>query len=326
MKKICAMYDADEQYAYRFMNYVNDRRLMPFEVIIFTKGALLEEYLRDSRVELLLVSENTGFCAREDLNVGRIIRLAEEENACDKGMVYKYQSTDVLVREVLRQCGDDEDGETQLSVSANTKVLGVYSPIGRCYKTTLALALAMNSSRNERTLYVNLEEFCGIPELLNATGGGLSDLIYYFRHNQGKLKSRLSEIIATTNGFDYIPVCASPEDYEDVMPEEWIEFLKYVIENGGYDVIVMDMGNVVHETWKLIALCKKVYFPVVTDETGSEKIRCFEDYLRFLARKDLLAKIEMTEIPFDEELKNGQLLGRLEWSSVGEHARRMLYG
>ena len=39
------------------------------------------------------------------------------------------------------------------------KVLGVYSPVGRCLKTSFALTMGKLLAQEERVLYPNLEEF-----------------------------------------------------------------------------------------------------------------------------------------------------------------------
>lgn len=324
MRRICAIYDRDEQYAYRFMNYVNDKRLLPFEVVIFTQKGVLQEYLKESRVELLLKSTEAEEL-EENVHVGKVIKLTEEPEG--KEGVYKYQSIDSLIKEVLQHMGDDCTGEDVLSmVRGNCKVYGVYSPVARCYKTTLALSLAMCTARNGRTLYVNLEEFCGIPELVNDMGGNLSELLYYFRNNKEKVKGKLGTATRNCGGFEYIPVCSTPEDYEEIMPEEWLTFLQFLVENGGYDTMVLDIGNAVHESWKLVGLCETAFMPASVDVVGQKKEARFSEYLKLIGKGNLLEKIKRVEIPYDEELKQMEDIEKLQWSRMGEYARGLIYG
>jgi Mrp family chromosome partitioning ATPase len=300
---------------------------MPYNVVMFTQKALLEEYLKDSRVELLLTQEDPKELRFPEKSVGKVIRLAEETPLTDADGVYKYQSADTLIKEVMRRCNAELGAETDLKALVSAvRVIGVYSPVGRSCKTTLALALAMSAARNNKTLYFNLEEFCGMPELVNDTGGNLSDLLYYFRHNPDKLHMRFAEIVKNVAGFDYIPVCSTPEDYEEIMPEEWISFLHHVIETQGYETIVLDMGNVVHETWKLIRLCTTVYMPDAQDCIGKNKQLRFAEYLTMLGKEELLEKIVHVDIPQDLERKNNDSIEQLEWSVVGDFARRLIYG
>lgn len=323
MRKICAIFDSDEQYAYRFMNYVNEKRLLPFEVVIFTQKGVLMEYLKESRVELLLIAGEAE--ELEEVRVGKVIKLSEDTDSKDG--VYKYQSVDLLIKQVLQRMGEDVDGETALTMnSGNCCVYGVYSPVARSFKTSLAIALAMGAARNGRTLYINLEEFCGNTEFVNDTGGNLSELLYYFRNSKDKLKGRLGQATRNYGGFEYIPVCSTPEDYEEIMPEEWLRFLSYLVENGGYDTIVLDIGNAVHEAWKLIGLCKTAYMPSSKDGVGKRKEDRFAEYLKMIGRENLTQKICKVEIPYDEELRQLEDIGKLQWSKMGEYARGLIYG
>lgn len=322
MRKICAIYDQDEQYAYRFMNYVNDRRLLPYEVILFTQKGVLQEYLKESRIELLLKAANSE-TLDEGMNVGRIIELLEDVDGGEG--VYKYQSIDQLAREVLQILGNSQEELTVLP-KGNCRVYGVYSPVARSGKTTFAISVAMCVARNARTLYVNLEEYCGITEFINDTGGNLSELLYYYRNSKEKLKIKLGQAIKNYGGFEYIPVCSNPEDYEEIMPEEWIAFLGNLENNGGYEAIVLDLGNAVHEAWKLLSLCDKVYMPKVTDVMGRKKEERFLEYMHQIGREKLLQKIERVDVPYDEELKQMEDISKLQWSKIGEYTRGLIYG
>lgn len=324
MKKICAVFDKDEQYAYRFMNYVNDKRLMPYEVIIFTQKILLEEYGKETRIELLLVADNKD-ADMPDINAGRVIRLCEEPSE-EQDAVYKYQSTDALIKEILCKIGDVTSSSKLTAGAVKAHVYGVYSPVGRNYKTTFALAAAMCIGRNHKTLYLNLEEFCGMEELVDSTAGNMSELLYYFRNNKEKLKARISQTIRSTAGFDYIPVCATPEDYEEVKPGEWMEFILFLIENGAYEAVVIDIGNVVHEAWRILELCQTAYMPASKDAVGKNKEKCFREYMRLMGKNDLLQKLQMIDIPYDTDTADFNEIGKIQWSKSGEFARRLIYG
>ena len=58
------------------------------------------------------------------------------------------------------------------------KVLGVYSPVGRCLKTSFALTMGKLLAQEERVLYLNLEEFSGLSVLMKEEyKSDLSDLL-----------------------------------------------------------------------------------------------------------------------------------------------------
>ena len=64
--------------------------------------------------------------------------------------VYKYQAADSLIREVIG-CYCESPEEAGLVVRGRkARILGIYSPIGRCLKTSLALTLGQQLAREGR--------------------------------------------------------------------------------------------------------------------------------------------------------------------------------
>ena len=61
-----------------------------------------------------------------------------------------------------------------------TEILGVFSPLGRCLKTSFALTLGQILAKDKAVLYLNMEEYSGFEELLGkGFAHNLSDLLYY---------------------------------------------------------------------------------------------------------------------------------------------------
>ena len=61
------------------------------------------------------------------------------------------------------------------------RILGIYSPIGRCLKTSLALTLGQQLARDGKVLYLGLDAFAGFSRLIgNSCKNDLSDVLYFF--------------------------------------------------------------------------------------------------------------------------------------------------
>ena len=103
--------------------------------------------------------------------------VAEEGEA----VVYKYQASDDLLREVMSWYRPQEIPVLMTAAGRRSRITGVYSPIGRCGKTSFALTLGQVLAREEKVLYITLEEFSGLSALTGTVyTGGLSDLLYYY--------------------------------------------------------------------------------------------------------------------------------------------------
>ena len=81
-------------YACNFMDYLNTRKSIPFEVQAFTSVESLLAYGKENPIELLLISAEAMCKEVKELNIGKIVILTEgnhpEEWDSYKG-VYKYQ-------------------------------------------------------------------------------------------------------------------------------------------------------------------------------------------------------------------------------------------
>ena len=157
------------QYAVNFMEYLNRRKSLPFEIQAFTSVETLTAYAEKNPVEILLISDRAMCREIQALKIGTVVILSEERpDPARKGFpaVYKYQAQDQLLREVMACYGEAPDLTPLVSLAArrNTEILGVYSPLHRCLKTSIALTLGQILAQDKAVLYLNLEEYSGFAK------------------------------------------------------------------------------------------------------------------------------------------------------------------
>ena len=162
MEKIMAVYDVDPAYARRFADVTNQKERVPFDVIPFTSMEALQEYGKKHKIEILLISSTVPREQAEAIGAGSVVTLAEGEivkSVDSYPSVYKYQAADSLIREVIG-CYCESPEEAGLVVRGRkARILGIYSPIGRCLKTSLALTLGQQLARDGKVLYLGLDTF-----------------------------------------------------------------------------------------------------------------------------------------------------------------------
>ena len=196
-KSIFAVCDLEASYACNLMDYLNERRTTPFEVQAFTNISSLESFARENEIEILLISTRAMCNEIRELPIKRTIILSEGEPLQDLEeypFVYKYQSSDQILSEVMEYYVEDHPKPHILAMGAKrTKVYGIYSPIGRTRKTAFALALGEILAETKQVLYLNFEEFSGFEELFGVSyKTDLSDLIYFARQKEGSLVYKLN--------------------------------------------------------------------------------------------------------------------------------------
>lgn len=324
-----AIYDVDPFYASRFADFVNQKEKIPFTAISFSSLVKLKDYARDHAIAILLVSHEVRN-QLEDIPAGQVVALCEGEVVEVKDetpAVYKYQSGDSIVREVMA-CYSGCPSQPELEVlGEKAAVIGIYSPVNRCLKTSLALTMGQLLSRNERVLYMNLEEYSGFSLL---TGEkclkDLSDVIYLYR--QGACSwLKLKSIVHSWGGMDYIPPVRYPEDLGEISSAEMAELIEQIARDSGYEKIVVDVGQMGRGALDLLKICQGIYMPVKDDCVSAAKIQEFEGYLKEAGAEEILERITRLKLPYHSSFgRRENYMEQLLWGELGDYVRQLLRG
>lgn len=109
MKHILAVYDVDPVYAARFAEVVNQKEKIPFEVVAFSSIERLRAFAAEHPVKLLLLGEHVPAEEKESIRAEKVILLSDNGGKTvspSVPCVYKYQSSDAIVRDVLTWYGE----------------------------------------------------------------------------------------------------------------------------------------------------------------------------------------------------------------------------
>lgn len=330
-KSIFAVCDLDASYACNLTEYLNERKSTPFEVQAFTNVESLELFAKENEIEILLISTRAMCNEIKELAIKRTIILSEGEKLEDLEeypFVYKYQSSDLLLSEVMEYYAADHPRSHFLTTASHkTKLYAVYSPIGRTRKTFFSLALGEILAERKKVLYVNLESFSGFEELFGMTyRADISDLIYFSRQKENSLIYRLNSVIQTFHELDYIPPAVSPADIRDVTGEEWLIFFEELMEYGEYDVIILDLSDQVDELLQLLRRCDQIYMPIQEDMMSRAKLAQYDKLLHILELDELHEKTLRLRLPVQTVSKeNGSIVQQLVWGEMGNYVRRLLW-
>lgn len=329
-KSIFAVCDLDASYACSLMDYLNGKKTTPFEVQAFTNVESLQSYARENPIEVLLISTRAMCSEIRDLPISRVIMLSEGEalpELEDYPSVYKYQSSDQLLSEVLEYYAESHPQPYIFgSTRHKTRVYGVYSPIGRARKTSFALTLGEVLSENNQVLYLNFEEFSGFEELFDRKyRTDISDLIYFSRQKEGGFIYKLNSVVQTFHELHYVPPALSPADIRDVSGAEWLDFLHEIILYGEYDILILDLSEQVDELFQLLRECDQIYMPVLEDAISQAKLAQYEKLTGMLDMGDIPEKTRKLRLPAQPLLKeNGDIIQQLLWGEMGNFVRKML--
>ena len=305
-RNIFAVCDLEVDYALNFMDYMNRKKNIPFEIQAFTSVENLIAYGKQTHIELLLISGRAMCREVRDLDIGKIIILSEGVHPPELDQYPNPVAFPVLKRTM--------------------EVIGVYSPLGRCLKTSFALTLGQILAKERAVLYLNMEEYSGFEELMGkGFAHNLSDLLYYVRQDNQNLLYKMNSMIQTINNLDYVPPVQMPADIRTTAWQDWERLFQMLILDSSYEVIVLDIGCGIDENFQLLDMCKKIYMPVLSDAVSQCKIAQFENLVRIWDYPQILEKTEKINPPFHmATCLSPAYVEQLMWSELGDYVRNLL--
>ena len=317
MKHILAVYDVDPVYAARFAEVVNQKEKIPFEVVAFSSIERLRAFAAEHPVKLLLLGEHVPAEEKESIRAEKVILLSDNGGKTvspSVPCVYKYQSSDAIVRDVLTWYGESPGELPEVSGRGLAKVLGVYSPVGRCLKTSFALTMGKLLAQEERVLYLNLEEFSGLSVLMKEEyKSDLSDLLYFY--NGGSYNSlRLSSVVHTMGELD------------QAGGEAIAGLIRAIAGESAYDTLVVDIGSGRRTALSVMKLCRVIYMPIREDLVSLAKLKELEQYFSQTGNGMLRERIKRLKLPYHGSFGRGDYIDQLLWGELGDYVRQLLRG
>ena len=329
MKKLIAVYDADTRYAERLSDYVNRKEKGVFIAQVFTSKEKLAEYAKKHEIDVLLSGERTDSGDISGIPSAQKIYMSEEtEKQMDSGKeIYKFQSGDDIIREVMAVYSEIPGirPNTAGSVDQSRRIIGVYSPVGRCGKTCLALAIGQILAKEEKVLFVTLDTFTGFTGLLNERWKrDLSDLIYYYKQERFHIV-RLNSLVYYLGDMAWIPPIRIPQDYAQLTAQEMADLMERILREGNHTTLVLDIGDYGRDALPLMEKCQVVYAPIREDPFSAEKMREFEEYLEAADDGSVRERIQKLKLPrMGSVIRREGYLEQLLFGELGDFVRQLL--
>lgn len=326
MKRVMAIFDDDPCYADKFAEFINRRTQCPFTAVAFTCAERLLAYSRQQQIELLLAGNGISEEALAGILAVQTVRLMKDRYGVSRDIpaVYQYQSADSVLREVL-MCYQGMTKECPETLGGGgSYLIGVYSPVNRCGKTGFCLTLGRILAKQERVLYISLEENSGFSRLTGREHKTcLSDFIYYFRQRKERGFDP-GAFVYSLEELDYVPPAAYGEDLAQIDTHELEQILIYLGQHGGYDTVIVDFAQFGKGVEQVFSLCSRLYIPVLDDYISRAKLEEWQQFLEYSGRGNLWEQMELINIPAQPETQPGVGLEQLLWGDTGEYIRRLL--
>lgn len=302
-KKIrMALYDSDG-YMASLVSYLCKKKREIVETRLFTNLSLLREHVKAGQVDVLLAME-------EELDelyglqafVPKIILLTEGNVVEEQSyfcLVFRYQSAEEVIREVLEEIAEDDKivyGGV-VTASRQCEVISGYSPFGGGGLSTFLANLAEELAENHRTLYISLEEFHGLENLPSEKEGrpeeyrGMSEVIFYLQQRKEKLALKLDSLVHEGKRAEYLLAVENYRDLHHMSREDMICFFQTLCNETPYEKIVFDVGYLGEAQEYVLERSDKIYMPIPNTKAQEMKQSAWEQGLQRQGYGEILQKI-----------------------------------
>lgn len=306
-KKILAIFDSEEGYAYRLMEFISGKTNLPFEIYVFTEESRFYSCSGIKDIECLLVSESVYSQEVEALKIPHIIILSESGENLNKALhhINKYQSCENIFHQIMEYYTDkSETVPTTIRTGLKKmQIIGVYTPIGRCLQTTFSLTLGQMLAKRYKTLYLNFEIYSGFSRMLCRNfNSDISDLMYYFACAREKLVYRLESMIETVNGLDFIPPAEIYQNLAGIRGNQWLDLFQEIERVSEYDFLILDLTDGIMDLWEVLRGCDHIYTITREDGLSMAKVEQYEKALESLDYGDINARTVKWKLPIFKQL------------------------
>lgn len=294
--------DQEENYAAALASFFTRKKGLALGVQVCSNLVQVMEFQKEHPIDILLIGNEFPKEDREKIKASNVFVLtsSEREDVRDQEKsVYRYQSGEAIMGEVVSRCSETYETESLFLKSVRKKqmkVIGIFSPIHRIGKTSYALEIGKKLAASQNVLYLNMEIYGGIGGYFPETGQTLADALYYSRQERKNFGAALAGMVKHLGPLDYLLPMKISEDMKAVEPEEWTCLLGQIANNSIYDVLILDIDEGIRGVYGILRLCTEIYVPTVSDEIAKAKLFQFEQELHVLGYDDVYRKIGRREM------------------------------
>lgn len=314
--------DSDELFLNHLTNYLIEHMNM-FDVYSFTSKESLIKFVTDpsNKIDVIAFTEDM---LDESINTAsahaKILLSDGSFSDVNFESVNKFQKAEKFINDILMIYAEKTGRVEAVSTGDKaTKVIGFFSPVGGCGKTTLSLATAYAlASQGLRVFYLNAEKLNSSYYVLNeAPEGSLSDLYLTVKTKGANVGLRIiaNKFTDINTNISYINPAESSLEINELTVVEFVKLLKEFENLGEFDVVIVDFDSEFNkDKIEILKALDKVIIPFTSDSLSLVKMGL---YVKEIGMYDDLREI-MNKSAFVLNKSNPQSIQALQASGAFE--------
>lgn len=291
--------DEEQEYVKMLAAYLGQYGKGRWSTAAFTDKEVLNRYLDNGQLDILAGTDREVLKQLQRVydNLS-YLWLSDRRETDRKEMgfyeIYRYESARAVGKML-------ESIVVQMRMAAGQEkpMVAIYSPIGRCGKTTLALDVVQNGDYG-RWLYIGMEDYSSFSEESLPEGMEIKveadDFFYYVKERR---EEKLLALVKQSNG-----IIASGRSLFDTrqMESEDVAWLKDVLQKSDYGGVIFDMGTGILMELDILSLFDILVVPYLKGEISTIKKQGFERLLILHGMETLQEKITYINMSNQDEL------------------------
>lgn len=257
------------------------------------------------------------------------IRVSEqavygEYHAAEIIRIYRYQPAGSIMRVLLSEFDEEDWGGAQAGLTGEgTKIIGVFTPIGRSMQTNFSVTLGQLLTKRGRTLYINLESWSGFRALLGRElKPDITDLMFFAEKEREQFMKQVEAMIDTIGSLEYIPPASAYMDLAAITQEQWIKVLTGLREDGRFAYLVLDVTEQIQGMLAVLKMCDLIYTIEGTDRIAKAKMYEYEKLLELMECDGIMQKTKKKRLP---PVRFAEMdFGRMIYSELAGYVRRLI--
>lgn len=302
MANIIAICDKETVFVQILAQYLCRKYKTGLEIEAFDNIEKLIKTAREKRIGLCLLGEGMA----DSFSLQTIVELSEHVIflTCKrkKDMVFKYQSVEHVVGELLELCMEKEiylfEEKAYLSRRTDVKIIAFYAPAKHLLQSTIALTMGQMLAKEKKVLYLNLEPNSGFEYLLQRTyEHDLMDILFFLKEDRENFRQRMESMLERVGMLEYIPPVFCYPDMEEVESSLWHKLLQRIADEMEYEVIILDLTEHTRGLLSLLELCDEIYTCLPDNELSRARTNQYEKTLQHMKKENILERTKKSFVP-----------------------------
>lgn len=242
MERILVLYDSDEHYARRFMEYFKKKQDLGLSLAVFTRLDSLLDYMQQNPVDILLLGESVSDMTGE-LNTGKakhIYKLADKTARNHEAgwmLIDKYQMVQSIISDIKADYIRHESENASVK-SDKLRLISIISPIQDLSSIVFAWSVGLLLSEQARVFLVSLELLpVRIISTSDYSNQPLTELIYYIKENID-IVSHMKTLACYQGALSYLAGIANGADILALNKEDMQRWIAAITTSADYELVI----------------------------------------------------------------------------------------